>query len=383
MNANEFPAEVFAADLPGGRASGTLEVLPDRLVARAPAMVMEMPLAGLAVRVSGVHQEVLLFTHPARPGAAISVVSTELARHPALLAHAPLAAALEGVRAERRRGRLVLPGCCGCLVLLGIMAIAIWAPLIRWLADRVPASVESQVGDLLFSGIAAGTPMLEDAELESHLDALVAPLLAVVPNPGYHFDFHLADDPTLNAYALPGGNVVVHSGLLLAAERPEEVLGVLGHEIAHVTERHSLRQLIGQAGVGMVFQALLGDFSGLAGIAATSGQELLGLKFSRDQEREADAVGWAYLEQAGIDPRGMLAFFDRVEQEQAKSGAARSDAALNFLSTHPVTAERRLALEQRSSADAAFVPSDFDLGSFQAMIKAKSKTTPDAPGASP
>src|SRR5206468_5365206 len=112
---------------------------------------------------------------------------------------------------------------------------------------------------------------------------------------------------------VPGGQVFIFSGLLDSVKRPEELAGVLAHEIAHVTRRHSLRNIISSAGLWLTLSALFGDTKGLTSILTDGSQFLLNQKFSRDFEREADDTGWDYLVAANVDPRGMIDFFATIK----------------------------------------------------------------------
>lgn len=371
-------AEGFFPDLPGSRLVGELAVEAGALVFTAPERTpVRLPLHGISIRVSGIQHEHLLLEHPSLPGIAVSAATAALVGQPLLLAHPETARQLGAARKQEKRGRMLFPGCLGVVIFAIVGLWLLKDPLISWVADRVPRSVEESLGELLYTAVAAESPIVADPELDRELEAFVAPLAAAARRGGMHLDFHLADDPTLNAFALPGGHVVIHSGLLAAAERPEEVLGVVAHEIAHVTERHSLRQMIGSAGLWILFQNLFGDFSGLAGTVAEGGYNLLTLSFSRDQELEADAAGFTTLVAAKVDPRGLGDFFDRIEKESAAPGGPKVEAALAFLSTHPVTADRRerLAEEIASLPPQAFEPLDFDFAGFQERVLAAAPDT--------
>ena len=281
---------------------------------------------------------------------------------------------MKKVRGRKLRLRLAGAAVLALVVLALAGLVLLKDPLVGLVADQVPASVEVELGKVFFGQISTQLQLVDDDGIDATLDQLVAPLLAGVPDAGYPFDFHLAADPTLNAFAIPGGHVVLHSGLVLEAETPEEVLGVLAHEIAHVTERHSLRQLVSAAGVYVLVQTLFGDLTGLAAVLADGGLQLLTLEFSRDHERDADEVGFRYLTDAGIDPRGMISFFEKLqaEQERLAGDAAALERHLGFLSTHPSSAERieRLTArweEIRETAD--FPPQEIDLAAFQAKIR--------------
>lgn len=382
-SSSSFPADAFRSDFPGGRAAGRLEVRASelRFVPASAGPEIALPLAGIALRVSGIQHEVLLFSHPGQPGTEISTTARALLDHPSLRTQPAVARQLTAAQKRHARGRLVLPGCIVLPLLLLTLLWLLKDPIVGWIAARVPVSVETKVGEVLFTAVAAQTPLITHSDLDRQLDELVAPLLVAVPNPGYRFNFHLAADPALNAFALPGGNVVVHSGLVLAAETPEELLGVLAHEIAHVTRRHSLRQIISSAGMLVVFQALFGDFTGLAAVVADGGYRLLTLEHSRRQELDADDTGWDYLVAARIDPRGLGRFFARLEAEMAGTAAAKLDTTLSFLSTHPMSSERRERLEKRwreIEATSRFDPVSFDLAAFQQALRTALPESPSS-----
>jgi Zn-dependent protease with chaperone function len=160
---------------------------------------------------------------------------------------------------------------------------------------------------------------------------------AIEANPGYAFEVTIVNSDLVNAAALPGGKVVVYSGLLAEAGSAEEVAGVLAHEICHVLHRDSLRQLIGRLGGGALIALVLGG-GDLAGLAAQAG-ELDRLAYGRDQERAADRGGVALLARAGLPPRAVPAFFERLQAKEAGK-------LPEFLSTHPDTAARIAELRQ-------------------------------------
>lgn len=337
-----LPASLMDPELPGGRAAGRLFVERGSLRFEADARSLRWDLEGLELRLGGAGDRLVFFTHPSQPETSLYTADHSVLQHPELRARPTLVGQISGIRGRKLQARLLTVAVLVAVVLAVLGLLALKDPIVGVVADRVPASLEVRLGNLIFSQVEAGTSLVEDPQLESSLEELVAPLLAAVPQTGYRYELHLAADDSINAFALPGGNIVLHSGLVLRAESPEEVLGVLAHEIAHVTERHTLRQLIGSAGLYILVQALLGDMSGLVAVVADGGLRLATLRFSRDFEREADDVGWAYLLEAEIDPRGMIRLFERLsaQAQQELGDAARLQEALAFLSTHPTSQER-------------------------------------------
>ena len=140
---------------------------------------------------------------------------------------------------------------------------------------------------------------------------------------------------TVNAFAAPGGQVVLFSGLIEKAESPEEVAGVMAHEIAHATERHPMQSMLRAAGVFLLAALLVGDTSTLGAFASEGAKVLLVLSYSRDTEREADRIGMELLNRAGIRGDGLVHFFARL-QEEAKG----KDRLPVLFASHPMHAER-------------------------------------------
>jgi predicted Zn-dependent protease len=155
------------------------------------------------------------------------------------------------------------------------------------------------------------------------------------------FTVRVHRSPVVNAFALPGGHIVVFQGLVTAAQSPEEVAGVLAHEMAHQIQRHPMRGLIHAMGLRMVSGTVLGGFSAAAASGAHLGEVLFTLSYSRETETEADRIGVEILNKADIRGDGLIDFFTRYqENDETKSthhGAKDSveDRLMSFLSTHP------------------------------------------------
>lgn len=154
--------------------------------------------------------------------------------------------------------------------------------------------------------------------------------------PTLKFTFTVIDNDTMiNAFAIPGGHVFVYTGLLKAAKSGAEVSGVLAHEIGHITMRHGAKQLMKASAVDIVNQILFGDSSSVAGAVAQICESLLFLKFSRDDEYQADSCAVAYTVAADYNPYGMKYFFQTL---MAKYGGGMGP--FEVISTHPNTQER-------------------------------------------
>jgi beta-barrel assembly-enhancing protease len=217
---------------------------------------------------------------------------------------------------------------------------------------------EKQFGESFMRQIRRSGKLVQDPELNDYLQQLGYRLAAASDAPGYGFTFFLVDDPSINAFAGPGGYIGVHTGLLLAARNESELAGVLAHEIAHVTQRHLLRayeaaqRMSLPTAAALLAAILIGSQDSQAGQAALVGLQAASaqyqINFTRANEHEADRVGIQTLVRSGIDPRGMPDFFERLHQQTRLYGNRLPE----FLSTHPVTTSRIAETAARAEAHA-------------------------------
>ena len=191
-------------------------------------------------------------------------------------------------------------------------------------------------------------PVLADAEVTAYVTRVGKRLAARASGPRYPYSFSVANYRELNAFALPGGPVWIHRGILHAAANESQLAGVLAHEIAHIAQRHAAdqitKQLVANGFLGLL-GAVLGNDPGAARTAQIGAQILAGgymLKFSRDDEREADRVGLQIVRRAGWDPRGIAEFMEALRREQGRDPGSVEV----FLSSHPAPAERAVVLRK-------------------------------------
>ncbi len=191
--------------------------------------------------------------------------------------------------------------------------------------------------------------VVSDPALQQYLDRIAQPLAKVTERPDLPWTFTVVDSPAVNAFALPGGFIYVTRGIMAHLNSEAEFAGVLGHEIAHVTARHSAaqysKQTAGSLGLllGQIFVPELRPF----GQALEAGVGLLFLKFGRDDELEADRLGAGYAMEQGWDPRGvasMLRTLDRLSEGTDRKGVP------NWMSTHPMPADRVARVEEQVAA---------------------------------
>lgn len=221
--------------------------------------------------------------------------------------------------------------------------------------DALSPAMERKLGERIMNTIRRDRDYLDDAPVQEYLATLGNQLLAAKPDARgeeqYDFFFFVVRDPTLNAFALPGGFIGVHSGLILAAQTESELASVLAHEIGHVAQRHIARMLGKQKQdaliplASIILGALAATASPDAGMAVVMGGQGLAIQrsldFSRQAEREADRVGLDILNKASFETTGMISFFQRLQ----KASRAYSDNAPPYLRSHPLTTERIADIE--------------------------------------
>jgi predicted Zn-dependent protease len=243
--------------------------------------------------------------------------------------------------AHRRLTVLCALGVIGILTALFVWGIPAAAPII---AARVPPRWEERLGQSVVDQLVPPSRRCSDPEREAVIGRIAARLLATVPDAPYRFRIVLADDPSVNAFAAPGGSIVVMRGLLERSRSAEELAGVLAHEIQHVLERHATRTIVQHASTALVLTVVSGDYTGTMAYGVQGARALATLHYSRRQEDEADAGALRMLVAARIDPADLIAFFAGAGTNRHEPGLAR------YVSTHPPSADRAERLRRLADA---------------------------------
>lgn len=357
---SRYSAHAFHDSLPHGRSSGELMVTPLGFRFQCAAGAVVIPFQGAELRRGGASDRLVFISNAARPGWSVYTDDRSIMADPLLAGQPGLAPAL----ASMRRKGWSNWAWAGFAALL-ILGLPIWMlfnidVFAGVAAKRIPPDWEAGLGKRVYAQYQIGAQIIEDKAVAAQLKKLTDPLEQQIKDPRYPFHFNIAKDSTINAFALPGGYVVINSELILRARSADELLGVVGHEMSHVTEQHGMRAVITTAGVVLIAQALIGDVAGLAATLASAGPLLLNQSYSRGFEEQADKRGVELLQRARIDPLGMVRFFETVQEEERKrrekmrktTGERTADVlegASKFLSTHPAT-EKRIAQIRKLAA---------------------------------
>lgn len=205
-----------------------------------------------------------------------------------------------------------------------------------FLAEQVPVSWEEELGRTVTESFIGSEPVCADTRVAAAVNDMVQRLAATVPDSPYKFRVTVVQHDQINAFAAPGGHIVVFSGLLERTTRPEELAGVLAHEMNHVIHRHGTKSVFRDVSTSIFFAVLLGDFGGAMGIVLESAKTLGALDYSRQAENEADRDGLSMLKLARIDPAGMVSFFEKLETQVG----SKEPELFRYISTHPLTRDR-------------------------------------------
>ncbi len=257
---------------------------------------------------------------------------------------APLERAAGQVRRARHGHRLLWGSILGVLLGLGLLLWFGTDLIVEWAVARIPIEWEQKLGETVYQDFLSKETVLKEGPAVSAVQEMTQRLTDKIPDNPYKFQISVVQSPVVNAFALPGGYVVVFTGLMTKAESGEEVAGVLSHELNHVLQRHGMERLVKMFGLAAVVGILLGDQQGLTGLAKQVGMELVTLKFGRAQETEADVTGIRLLSDARIAPDGMIRFFERLSE--------KDKARVEVFSTHPMSAGRA----ERLKAELAALP---------------------------
>jgi beta-barrel assembly-enhancing protease len=228
--------------------------------------------------------------------------------------------------------------------------LTLWASTAIGALNLISVNDEISIGRKAQQQVRQQVPELRDGTVNSYVESLGRRIAARADGPRYPYSFDVANYREVNAFALPGGPVWIHRGLISAARTESQLAGVIAHEVAHIANRHAAAQITKGtvANVGLsLLGAILGNGTGAqiaqlgAGVAANATM----MKFSRDDEREADVKALQYMKRAGYDPRGMVEFLQVLRAQQGRDPGS----VQTFFASHPAPGERVQRLQQEAN----------------------------------
>ncbi len=236
---------------------------------------------------------------------------------------------------RNRHIKMVWGSISAVFAFLLLLLVLLWWQYDRaltWITAQIPISTEEEMGKSGLAQMRAESEIIDSGVAVNALQDIGGQL---TKGSRYHYQWVIKIDDTLNAFALPGGIVVVHSALIKETENPDELAAVLAHEVQHIEQRHSLKNMVNSLGWAAILTVTLGDVSAMGAVIA---HQMGSMYFSRDLEDEADRLGFQALINANIKPDGMVTFFQKMAKEEKGTAPA-------WVSSHPATVERIKTIE--------------------------------------
>jgi beta-barrel assembly-enhancing protease len=327
-----------------GRQSGTATISKAQIdfVSDDKQQTFSIPLGSLQIQAEGHNSVHFYLSHKAYPGKEICLQDLKAIE---LLSSFGIAAAASTLKVASKTNTIKAvtwssPIVIGLAALFLIPLFLSFIP-VSLINNMVSVEQEKYLGDLIWPKVLLKEEVKEDAKERIALQKILDALIASNPELSqFKVEVHVSDDSEVNAFALPGGRIIVNRGLIKKAT-PEEILGVMAHELAHIERRHILKSVSGS----------LGSLAGYIIIASIVGTDAAGvllsvknftsLTYSRADEAEADRRGLEFIQNAGFSGQGMVSFFEKLAAESGEI-----EKSLTFMSTHPASEDRAATLKE-------------------------------------
>src|SRR5882724_1193677 len=308
---------------------------------------LELPLVRLQIDRDAATAGRLCFSSPEHPDWVLGTFEARILHHPSLKQQPNTRNQIRELETpgELKRRLTITFGLLAGFGVIALVASMLTGIMVRALVSKIPAEFEQQVGDELMAEVKQHATLVQDPKLIARLDRAVAPLINSLPKTKIQYKFYVMLEPMANAFALPGGHVLVTTRLLEIADRPEQIAGVVAHELAHVSQKHGFRKIISSLGPYLIFRVFLGNSAGVLGVIGESSELLVNQSFSQEYELEADDVGWKSLVAAHIDPRGLSQMLLKLQNDEQRLQAATPQ--LHAFSSHPAIQKRISRLEEK------------------------------------
>ncbi|MEQ1662627.1 MAG: M48 family metallopeptidase [Thiobacillus sp.] len=315
----------------------------------------------LTADVGGFHHDQLQLSWADDVAGRLTLIPLTLVDQQALVAQLPLAdiPTLRRWRRDTTRQRRVWQGVVGGLATLVLAAVLlVWQHdrVLNWVTWQIPRDAEIRLGKQVLAALQDEKVFIKEG---ASVDAVRRIGSQLTQGTSYPYQWFVVDDDSVNAFALPGGSIVVNAGLLRVAASADELAAVLAHEVQHVERRHALRNMVNQASLAAVMLVVLGDANAIIALVAHQASTQY---FSRGMESEADALGVQLLHRRKQPTQPMVSMFEKLKQRSVVPAGAKppvptkpksmpprkreTDRPLAWLSSHPQVDERILAIKR-------------------------------------
>ena len=363
-----FQGGVFHASIPGGRSGATLSIARGELIADTisePSLRFSIPLNQCQIDLGGASNR-MVFCRTKEGDLTIFCEEKNFAKELDFQSGGMLAGPLKqlkkGLAADANRFRFWLTlsaVACALLLFVGYFGV-LWTAKIAIRA--LPVSVDEKIGSMAFSGMEMGRKLEANHPASRLVQEIVDKLKPHASIPELKFKVTVVEDKDINAFALPGGQIVVFTGLIKEAKSAEQIAGVLAHEMSHATLRHGIERVSQSLGIVAAIQIMVGDVGGLVALGAQVAQTSILTSYSRAAETEADLEGARMLNAAKIDPKAMADFFEMLKEKMGDL-----PDAMAWISTHPQHETRVQSIQnhQKKLPVVQYEPLQLDLKAAQ------------------
>ena len=360
----------FHPNFKNGRSSGTIEVNMRQVTfCSHNGNEFSFPMHGLNVEWGGTANRQVFFNHAEQSEYGMACANKKILIDDNLKRNPFVAMQSDAIRKKRFMGKILATLLILLVLALPVAGYLFKSQIVEGLVNPIPSEKIVEYTRPLADAYLESATLVNDEVINKVLTEMTEGLRQEVEAQGFDFRFYVVQEDSFNAMAFPDGTVVIHTGLFDKTSTDGQVLGVLAHELSHVTQRHQVRSLAERAGIMIIAAAVMGDINSLFDVVVGGGAQLYLLKNSRDFEREADEVGFALMEKAKIDPEGMVQTFELMGNEAQDNPL--SDADLEFFSTHPSSENRVAYLKAKLAAVKESYPKTGD--QYLAQIKERLK----------
>lgn len=338
-----YDATAFHPSLGNESVSGCIVLTQFTLRFESATTQITIPCNEMTLRIGEGDGEPLLFNHSKQPEWTIATDDYEILNHRLFATNTHLRKQVEAIfgRKASHKALIITVSALLCFALIGLSASWTVEQIVRHAVAQISPATEKSFGDKQYEKVKAMVDVTQDPKLIGELTAIYSQLRLGLPDTNLTVEFHIIEDPIPNAGSIPG-HIFVNRGLFDLLNTPDQVAGVLAHELGHITQKHVFRRLISRQAPAYLLKTMFRNSRGTMAAVAQTSQFVVGQSFSREYEREADAEGWKYLVAANINPHGFIEAMQKFQDFEGKHFHASA-----ILSDHPPTEDRIHQLESR------------------------------------